>query len=135
RQQLKQLHADGITILVSSHILSDLEEISTRIVFIADGRNVSEPSRAEAPALTSRTVCELSFEGPQAAVEAAVARAGGALLERRAGAVSLELPGGVREASELLAELLSAGVLVLHFDARGPGLEERYRRTFTEFAS
>jgi hypothetical protein len=26
-------------------------------------------------------------------------------------------------------------VLVIHFDARGPGLEERYRRTFEERSS
>jgi len=28
--------------------------------------------------------------------------------------------------------LLAAGIVVLHFDARGPGLEERYRRAFSE---
>jgi ABC-2 type transport system ATP-binding protein len=136
RQQLKQLHAEGMTIVVSSHILSDLEDICTRVVFIADGRNVSEPSPPAAPGGSgSLTVCELSFEGAFAAVEASLVGAGARVLERKSDSLSFELPGGPKEASDFLLGLLSRGVVVLHFDARGPGLEERYRRTFTELGS
>jgi hypothetical protein len=43
------------------------------------------------------------------------------------------LPGGSLEASAFLGTLLAAGITILHFDARGPGLEERYRRAFGEY--
>ncbi len=42
RRQLKELNQRGVTILVSSHILSDMEDICTRIVYIADGRDVGQ---------------------------------------------------------------------------------------------
>ena len=133
RQQLKQLHAGGVTILVSSHILSDLEDICTRIMFIADGRNVAEPQQQtaslDAPALT---LCELSFQGPLSTVETAAREQGATVLTRQEGRISVQLSGGAREASAFLQHLLGAGIIVLHFDARGPGLEERYRRAFSE---
>lgn len=43
RTQLKQLQAEGITILISSHILSDLEDICTQIAFIGSGKNATDP--------------------------------------------------------------------------------------------
>jgi ABC-2 type transport system ATP-binding protein len=133
REQLKRLHAEGVAILISSHILSDLEDICTRIVFIADGKNVQETQAAAlaagAPAANVR--CELEFEGSADTVDRAIAGfAGARVVERKDGFLLIELPGNSREASAFLGKLLAAGITILHFDARGPGLEERYRRTF-----
>jgi ABC-2 type transport system ATP-binding protein len=135
REQLKRLHAEGVAILISSHILSDLEDICTRIVFIADGKNVQETQTAAlaagARAVTVR--CELEFEGSIDALDHAIAGFAGAhVLERKDGFLLIELPGSSREASAFLRTLLDAGIMILHFDARGPGLEERYRRAFGE---
>jgi ABC-2 type transport system ATP-binding protein len=135
REQLKQLHTAGVTILISSHILTDLEDICTRIVFIDDGRNVTEPQApAHADGSQAKIVrCEIEFDGPLAAMESAVAHANGAkLLDKKATHLLIELPGGAKEASAFLEELLGAGITVIYFDARGPGLEERYCRAFGE---
>jgi ABC-2 type transport system ATP-binding protein len=131
REQLKQLHAEGVAILISSHILSDLEDICTRIVFIADGKNVSEvPSSAEgAAALTIR--CEIEFESPAAAADPLLKDSANArVLEKRDRLLVIELTGGPKEASAFLQKLLAAGLLITHFDARGLNLEDRYRRAF-----
>jgi ABC-2 type transport system ATP-binding protein len=135
REQLKRLHAEGVAILISSHILSDLEDICTRIVFIAEGKNVQETSTsalaAGAHAATVR--CELEFEGSSDAVDRAIAGVTGAqILARKDSFRLVELPGTSKEASAFLQTLLAAGITILHFDARGPGLEERYRRAFGE---
>jgi ABC-2 type transport system ATP-binding protein len=135
REQLKRLHAEGVAILISSHILSDLEDICTRIVFIAEGKNVQETQTVAlaggAPAATVR--CELEFAGSAETVDRAITDLAGArVLERKDGFVLVELPGSPREASIFLGKLLAAGITILHFDARGPGLEERYRRAFGE---
>ncbi len=37
RRQLQELNAQGITILLSSHILADLEDICTRVAMISEG--------------------------------------------------------------------------------------------------
>lgn len=135
REQLRRLRAEGVAILISSHILTDLDDICTRIVFIADGKNVSEPA---APALAAsatspRIQCQVEFEGSPASVDKIVAGLGGSrVLEKKDGHLLLELAGRAGEASSFLRALLNAGVIVVHFDARGPGLEERYRRAFGE---
>ena len=134
REQLKRLHAEGVAVLISSHILSDLEDICTRIVFIADGKNVQETQTAlAASAHLAMIQCELEFEGSAEAVDGVVAGVAGArVLEKKNDFLRMELPGSSKEASAFLRALLSAGVTVLHFDARGPDLEERYRRAFGE---
>ena len=137
REQLKRLHAEGVAILISSHILSDLEDICTRIVFIADGRNVEEakPAASAAGAHAAAIRCELHLEGSGDAADRVIAGLPGArIIERKDGYLLLEVPGSSKEASAFLQTLLAAGITVLHFDARGPGLEERYRRTFGEHA-
>jgi len=133
REQLKRLHAEGVAILISSHILSDLEDICTRIVFIADGKNVEEaqitPLAPKDHATTIR--CEVEFAGASEIADRVIAgRSGARVLERKDGFLLVELAGSSKEASTFLQTLLEAGITILHFDARGPGLEERYRRAF-----
>jgi len=135
REQLKRLHSEGVAILISSHILSDLEDMCTRILFIADGKNVTEPA-APTPltgAAPSRIQCELGFQGsPERLNQALAGFPGSRVLESKDGFLVVELAGGAPEASFLLRAVLDAGIIVEHFDARGPGLEERYRRAFGE---
>jgi len=139
REQLKQLHAEGVTILISSHILSDLEDICTRIVFIADGKNVSEPApETPIPGMVkaANISCEIQFQGALEIAERTVASvAGSKIIEKKNGFLLVEIPGGAKEASRLLGNLLAVGLTVVHFDARGPSLEERYRRAFREHQS
>ena len=135
REQLKCLHSEGVAILISSHILSDLEDMCTRILFIADGKNVAEPGGSAVPAEISeaRIQCEIGFQGSPEPANQAVGKIPGArVLERKDGFLLIEIPGGAAEASSLLQAILNAGMVVEHFDARGPGLEERYRRAFGE---
>jgi len=135
REQLRRLHTEGVAILISSHILTDLEDICTRIVFIAEGKNVQETQTAAlaAGALAATVRCELEFEGPTEALDRTIASLAGArVLERKDGFLLIELIGNPQQGSVFLGKLLAAGIIILHFDARGPGLEERYRRAFGE---
>lgn len=139
REQLKQHHAEGVTILISSHILSDLEDICTRIVFIADGKNVSEPPPGSATAGSAQVAsiqCEIEVQGEMEIAERLVASVVGAnIVEKKDGFLVIEIPGAAKEASRILGNFLAAGLTIVHFDTRGPGLEERYRRAFREHKS
>jgi ABC-2 type transport system ATP-binding protein len=132
REQLKQLHNEGVAILISSHILSDLEDICTRIVFIADGKNIAEAPSGAAEGSAAPTIrCEMEFDGPAGVVDQFLKDVTGVrLLERRERLLIVELTGGPKEASAFLQKLLAAGILITHFDARGLNLEDRYRRAF-----
>lgn len=135
REQLKQLQTEGITILISSHILSDLEDICTQIALINAGRNATDADghsviQLRAPQALLR-VYEIEFigdAGPIVSIVAANAR----LLESVAGRVVVEVKGGDEQAASLLRALVSGGVNIIRFDHRALGLEERYRRAFGE---
>jgi ABC-2 type transport system ATP-binding protein len=138
REQLKHLHAEGVAILISSHILTDLEDICTRIVFIADGKNVTEPAPEVllSGASAAQIQCELEFQGSFEQVKQVAGDFPGTrVVEKKGGFALIDLAGGAPEASRFLHAVLNSGIVVVHFDARGPGLEERYRRAFEEHKS
>ena len=136
RNQLKRLNDQGITILISSHILVDLEEICTRVAFIADGKNQADDS--------GRTVVELRKEdssqprlyevgvlqdAEQAAKQAA-AFARVTVLEVQPSRFVVQIPGDPAQAAEFLRHLITNGVPVVRFDRPPATLEQRYRSVF-----
>jgi ABC-2 type transport system ATP-binding protein len=133
REQLKHLRDEGLTILIASHILSDLEDICSRIVFIADGKNIREDSDFALPATqqAASVDCEIRYLGPRDTVTGALAGIPGArILEASEGYCRISLPGTAHESSDFLRNLLALGLTITSFDTRGLGLEAKYRRTF-----
>lgn len=136
REQLKQLQAEGITILISSHILSDLEDICTQIALIGAGRNATDAEghsviQLRAPQAPVR-IYEIGMIGDNASAVSIVNSAGARLLESGAGQLVVEISGADQQAAALLRALVTGGVNVTRFDRRAVGLEERYRRAFGE---
>jgi ABC-2 type transport system ATP-binding protein len=137
RSRLKQLQAEGITILVSSHILSDLEDICTQVALIGAGRNASDADgnsviqlRAPEP---HKRIYEIEMIGDSAsAVTIVNSVAAARLLESGGGRLVVEIAGGDQEVADLLRALVSGGVSVLRFDHVALDLEERYKLAFGE---
>lgn len=135
RELLKELNKEGVTIFISSHILSDLEDICTRVALIAGGRNATDAEGHTVLNLAGRVqprlTCEIEVVGAaEVAMPAAEAFAGIRVVGADGSRLRFEVEGGVEQASALLQHLLRAGVVVVRFDCRGPGLEERYRQAF-----
>lgn len=139
RELLKSLNRDGITILLSSHILSDLEDICTRVALIADGRNAAgadgqsvinlSGGRGSENATIGR--CEIEVLGDAEPAAHAVARvAGTQVISTEGQMLHVQLPAADKGA-DVLRALLDAGITVVRYDARGPSLEERYRQAFS----
>jgi ABC-2 type transport system ATP-binding protein len=137
REQLKRLQAEGITILISSHILTDLEDICTQIALIGAGRNASDAEghsvlQLRAPQAPVR-IYEIELLGDSAPAATIVnSLAGARSLESSAGRLVVEITGADEQAVALLRALVLAGVNVLRFDHRALGLEERYTMVFRE---
>ncbi|HYA94920.1 MAG TPA: ABC transporter ATP-binding protein [Terriglobales bacterium] len=137
RAQLKQLQGDGITILISSHILSDLEDICTQIALIDCGHNAADAEghsiiQLRAPQTPVR-IYEIELLGDGApAVNVVTSVPGTRLLESGPGRLAVEITGDAEQAAALLHALVVAGVSVIRFDHRAVGLEERYRLAFRE---
>lgn len=134
RRQLKDLNAQGITILISSHILADLEDICTRVALISEGKNAADRdgnSLIVLQAAAPRMVYELEVLGdPAKAAERAGQFTGVKILEQRASEIVLEIGGDAAEAAKLLKHLIAADVQVVKFNRRAATLEDRYQQAF-----
>ena len=137
RHQLRQLNAQGITVLISSHILSDLEDICTRVALIAEGRNATDASGQSIVELQKPTSpvqvyeFEVLGDGQQAAKRVEEVP-GTKILEVQAARIVVEIAGGPAEASRVLRHLVMAGIDVARFDHYAATLEDRYRQAFGE---
>jgi ABC-2 type transport system ATP-binding protein len=128
RDLLRQLAGEGRAVLVSSHILSDLEEVADRVVFVDAGRTVGQHAIGALPdARSVRTYRLRALDG--SALRDTLERAGVGWVEAGAGGTAgldVEVLGGEPSAARLLAELVAAGVSVTAFAPLGGALEATY---------
>ena len=123
RELLRAMAADGAAVLVSSHVLSDLEEVADRVVFVESGRTVGEHSVRALPQTRSRPwrVRALDDAGLVAALDAM----GMPHSEPGPGGVEVAL-GADEEAADLVVALVRAGVRVVSVAPSGGDLEAAY---------
>ncbi|WP_246236437.1 ABC transporter ATP-binding protein [Actinomadura chibensis] len=129
RDLLRSLAADGVAVLVSSHILSELEEIADRVVLVDRGRTAGDHAMADLAGAAARVRWRVRSLDPER-LTAALAAA----LDGRTGLDPVaELPGAVEvgplteaEAAGLLAELVARKVPVSGLAPAGSALESAY---------
>lgn len=121
RGEIARVREAGATVLLSSHILSEVEQLCDRVSIIRAGRIVESGTLADLRHLT-RT--EVSFEGDDAGVVAGIAGAYDAIAEN--GRVRFALDSdGVAAALPELARLGAGGMRIVP-----PSLEEMFLRHY-----
>ena len=120
-EQVRQAKAAGTSVLLSSHILSEVEQLCDRVSIIRAGRIVESGTLADMRHLT-RT--EVSYEGTDAAPVAALAAAHDALVED--GRVRFTVDSD--QVTGVLPELSRLGVAGLR--VAPPSLEELFLRHY-----
>ena len=121
RREVARVRAAGATVLLSSHILSEVEQLCDRVSIIRAGRVVESGTLTDMRHLT-RT--EVSYEGTDAAPVAALAAAHDALVED--GRVRFTVDSD--QVSGVLPELSRLGVAGLR--VAPPSLEELFLRHY-----
>jgi ABC-2 type transport system ATP-binding protein len=125
RDLLRRLAGQGKAVLVSSHILADLEEVADRVVFVSAGRTVGQHAIGDLPeARTARTYRVRAIE-PET-LERALETIGVGWSDAGHAGVDVQVLGGERNAARLLGELVAAGVAVTAFAPVGGSLEATY---------
>jgi ABC-2 type transport system ATP-binding protein len=115
-------HDEGRTILISSHLLSEMEQTADRVVIVGAGRLVREGSIAQ---LRSEAVGGVVVRSPDVAGLAAALEDGG--LPATAGDDGALTVEGATPA-EVGARAFAAGIELHELRARTSGLEELYFR-------
>ncbi|CAM2760420.1 ABC transporter ATP-binding protein [Actinomyces slackii] len=114
RDEVRRAAERGTTVLLSSHILTEVEELCGRVTIIRDGRTVRSSTLAEIQSLT-RTAIEARTREP-VALDPAL----GAELSNAGRHLRVEAP--TAELDTVLTQVLAAGVEQL--SARPPSLEQ-----------
>jgi ABC-2 type transport system ATP-binding protein len=123
RGLLRRLADDGITILLSSHLLSEVEQVCTRVAMISNGRIVYEGDLGELGGLSRR---RYRLETTDVARAAAAARQSGANDVRSDdGALSLRIDDDAGLVA-LTAALASAGVGIRELAPESDSLERLF---------
>jgi ABC-2 type transport system ATP-binding protein len=119
--------AKGRAVLLSSHILSEIEQTCDRIVVLRDGRLVAQGTETELTRSLTRTRLELRVRDPQgtfaawAATHPTVAQVADSSREGELTRATVELHHDDRE--RLAADLIAAGYGLRGFEAEAHALE------------
>jgi ABC-2 type transport system ATP-binding protein len=125
RGLLRRLADEGMTILLSSHLLSEVQEVCNRVAVINDGRIVHEGPLAELGANTSRYRLHTTDD---AAAAAALARVGGVQgLRREQHELSFTLAADA-DAVAVTRALAEAGIGISELVREQATLEELFFR-------
>jgi len=130
RELIKQLRAMGRTVLISSHILSEMTEFCTSIGILETGKLIASGRVADIlQRLQPELQLTIEVQGPSDPLEA--------LLNKEPAAEQVRLEdqrlrcvwnGGRETLPKLHAALVSAGVPVISFAVDGDNLEDIYMR-------
>jgi len=130
RKIIRTLAADGKTILISSHILTELAEMCDRIGIIEQGRLLATGTVDEICGVNT-TTRNVAVELLSASGEAMrLLRANPAVTDlRQAGLdLSFSLTGDRNDQAELLKSLMNAGISILQFRSTDQSLEDVFLR-------
>lgn len=131
RALLLELKTMGKTILISSHILSEMEEVCSHVAIMEAGQLIAQGSPEEI--LSGLSVARRFLirivgdekERLRAALEAHDSATG---VVENDGGLEVELAGGDEEAAALLRKLVADGIPVVEFTEIDTGLEEIFMR-------
>jgi ABC-2 type transport system ATP-binding protein len=124
RELLRRLAGDGVAVVVSSHLLGDLEELADRVVFVDRGATVGEHRSTSCPGhrRAARGGCARSTRRRWSPRSSATATT---TTPRRPAGVDVRLASD-EAAAELLRGLVGDGVPVVACQPLGGALEAAY---------
>jgi ABC-2 type transport system ATP-binding protein len=126
RNLIRELAADGTTVFVSSHLLSEIEQVCTHVAVMSTGRLVAQGTLE---GLRAESVRRVVVETPDADAARGVLAAAGLAPDGAgadaSGTVSAPLAADA-EVSDLTAALVAAGVRVRGIRTAGETLEDRF---------
>ena len=128
RTLIRELASDGKTVLLSSHILTELSEMCDSVAVIEKGRILATGSVKDIVArLRPRRNLSIRLAGGHQGLERFLLEQPGVNgVHEAGGLVHFELTGGDEEQVALVRGLLAAGFAVLEFTAHNADLEDLF---------
>ncbi|MFL6239331.1 MAG: ABC transporter ATP-binding protein [Actinomycetes bacterium] len=122
RNLVREVASDGMTVLVSSHLLAEVEQVATHVGIMSGGRLIRQGALADVLGETASVLRVVTSDVEHAAM--VLGELGVAGIERHADGVSGQLGGLAPEAVNVA--LVQAGIPVRGLAVDRPALEEMY---------
>ena len=119
---VRQLAAGGVAVLLSSHVLAELEQVADEVLILSKGAVAAQALEAAGQRFLLRT-----RRDPEGALQLLLAQPTVTEAALEGGAVDLRLREDVPDAAVAVAALVSAGFSVVEVRRRVASLHERYR--------
>ncbi len=131
---IRDLKQDGITILLSSHLLYQVQAVCDRVGLFHRGRMVLEGT---VPELAQRVLgsayrIQLQADGPASALIEALRKVPGVVKVHRDGDGRYEVEATKDLRAEAAKAVITAGGRLLQLDVEAPSLDDIYARYFQE---
>ena len=123
---MRALRASGMTLVVSSHILAELEEYCSAMLVLQQGRVVEHRELEKAGASTRRQFQLRLAQADQRAAAMLAAHAGVSGIQLDGASAGFEFGGSDSEAAALLHALVAQGLPVCEFHAEEASLQDAY---------
>ena len=122
----KQLQNEGMTLVVSSHILAELEDYCTDMLVIREGKLVHHRTSIHVSQQPRQRVSILFVSGQEVALTLLAAQGSVSDLQTEGSKVSFMFGGNETEQAELLADLIKGGARIQRFAADPVRLQDVY---------
>ena len=128
RGLIRQFSGEGVTVFLSSHLLSEVAEVCDSVIFLDRGRVVSADSVEGIGQRMDYGVVTVRFLRPLSAAEIERVRAIDLVkgVDVKNGAVRLRYDGKPESSVQILRTLVSLDLDVVSYATEGVGLEEYY---------
>jgi len=126
----RQLQADGMTLLVSSHILAELDEYSTHLLALRDGRVLENRALQAQHVPGALRALRIGLAGPDSRLSGWLAqRSGIEVGDSGDNFAQINLQGDLGAQAALLAEMVQTGFAVATFAEHKENLQQSYLRS------
>ena len=125
-----QLQAGGMTLLVSSHILAELDEYSTHLLSLRGGRVLENRALAVSHSVSASRLVQITLSQADPGIAAWLELQGAVtVLSSHDNVVEIGLQGDLNARVELLHKLVLAGFRVAGFAEHKENLQQSYLRS------
>ncbi|MEM9480010.1 MAG: ABC transporter ATP-binding protein [Verrucomicrobiota bacterium] len=127
RLALQRLAADGATVIVSSHILSELAEMCSLLCVMSDGRLLASGTAAEVKkklGSAERQISVTPLNGSKPVLDWLSERGGVGSVREEGSKVQFNFQGSDEDQAELMAAMMASGVRIKAFEESGSTFEE-----------
>ena len=123
---ITSLQSKGQTLVVSSHILSELEDYSTAMLTVHDGKILAHKKLSDVTTIEKKIVDIDLLELPADFENQINEQSNVKLISRRANAFTLEIEGNDANLHQILQILISKGFKICSFIPRQTSLQDEY---------